>query len=348
MTIKCPSCQEDCLAPDTTLPVQGREVHCPSCRYTFTVRPHDSVRSETAPPGSPNRGERGPRTPDRLSAAPSPLLGVLQPIPHWMVEVYQTPPPIERPPPSDPKPHLSTEEPSPDIVEKRVGGTPLIVDDTLDEPVVALPQEPSVPASFVSGRHPAVGGYRDRKVPKRWLLVVTILSGLALCAILLLVVVGRQGGGHKAGEAVRSLRALLPFQATEEGTFHFSEYTSDLISRAEGNPPLFVIEGKVTNRHPKPCHSVKVRGILFDQRGKRANEETAYCGNIMTRKELARESEEAIRKRLQNPMGSNLSNFNIQPGNTIPFMLVFFNPPERLSEFSIEIAGYDLHDTPPD
>ena len=39
-----------------------------------------------------------------------------------------------------------------------------------------------------------------------------------------------------------------------------------------------------------------------------------------------------------------LSNFNIEPGKSVPFMLIFFDPPGKLSEFSLEVHKYTLQD----
>jgi len=362
MIINCPNCQEECLAPDPPLSSDGIEVQCRHCQFSFTVRSHESEGPPERPtPSAPRDTEAHPPG-DPLSRSPLPPPHTLQPIPTWMVQAYETAPQTQ---PSDSpdlahaslpqEPLMDAQEPDPltrpihpHNTEEDAADIPLIVDDALNEAAASLQAEPHVPVPVSGGRREIAKRTGGRRNPGRWVLP-GILASVGLCVILLLLAT-RSGQGvlQKTGDVFRFLRTFLPFQGAEEGTLNFSNYNSDFVSRGTGASPLFVIEGKVTNNHPKPCQSILVKGILFDERGKRSTEETAYCGNILTRKELGSDPEEVIRKRLQNPLGSSLSNLNLQPGKSIPFMLVFFDPPEKLSEFSIEIAGYNLQETPPE
>ena len=45
---------------------------------------------------------------------------------------------------------------------------------------------------------------------------------------------------------------------------------------------------------------------------------------------------EEINEGLKNQYGKGRMNFNIQPDATIPFMIVFGNLPDNLSEFTVE------------
>jgi hypothetical protein len=231
-----------------------------------------------------------------------------------------------------------------DAMRERVRDIPILLDDTLYEDTSLLEQDPFIPSTVSSPR------WKDRSRRevgprgKRWFLAAILLA-LALSLALLVSRGCLHGFGNKAVDLSHSLISLIPFRNTEEGGLHFSNYNSDFVDRGTDKQKIFVIEGKVTNNYSKPCHSIQVKGVLLDERGNQSAEETVYCGNILSKQELRTASEEAIRKKLQNPVGSSLSNFNIQPGKSIPFTLVFFSPPEKLSEFSIEIAGYNLHDS---
>ena len=107
----------------------------------------------------------------------------------------------------------------------------------------------------------------------------------------------------------------------------------------------FVIEGKVTNHHKSPCNSIQVKGTLFDERGNPSVEGVVYCGNILTTKQIKSYPRKKIEKMLQNTYGETLSNFNIEPGKSVPFMLIFFYPPGKLSEFSVEVHQYTLQES---
>ena len=276
-----------------------------------------------------------------ISAPYGPLQGNRQRIPFWMVQAYDVP---------GPDPASSDFEEDPRMRELHTDrleegkDIPLLLDDSLYQEGGSSGDEPFVPEPVSGKRWKNRAGTVGPRRPKRWFRYA-ILAALGFGLLLLLWNLGLRGMVQKAGNLSRTIGAWLPSNDTEDGGLNFSHYNSDFVQRKAGKAPLFVIEGKVTNNHAKPCHSIQVKGVLFNERGKRSDEETAYCGNILTKKELASASEESIRKRLQNPVGSNLSNFNIPPGKLIPFMLVFFDPPEKLSEFSIEIAGYTLQET---
>ncbi len=70
-----------------------------------------------------------------------------------------------------------------------------------------------------------------------------------------------------------------------------------------------------------------------------AQSQTVYGGNILTDLDLASMDLNAIKKRLANRAGDNRSNYKVQPGKNLPFMVVFANLPDDLEEFVVEPAG---------
>ena len=69
------------------------------------------------------------------------------------------------------------------------------------------------------------------------------------------------------------------------------------------------------------------------------HEELIYCGNVMSDLELANLEWDKIEARLANRLGDNRSNVKIEPGKSIPFMVVFSGLPDDLEEFTIEVTG---------
>jgi uncharacterized cupredoxin-like copper-binding protein len=69
------------------------------------------------------------------------------------------------------------------------------------------------------------------------------------------------------------------------------------------------------------------------------HEEKVYCGNVMSDLELANLDWKKIQARLSNRLGDNRSNVKIEPGKSIPFMVVFSGLPDDLEEFTIEVTG---------
>ncbi len=101
---------------------------------------------------------------------------------------------------------------------------------------------------------------------------------------------------------------------------------------------VFVIRGEVLNRSKAAQSLVQVRGNLFGPDGRTVASRTAYCGNVIDDAELPRLSAEAVDARLQNQVGDALSNVDIAPNTTVPFVVVFPEPPEGVEKYNAEVA----------
>jgi pilus assembly protein FimV len=102
---------------------------------------------------------------------------------------------------------------------------------------------------------------------------------------------------------------------------------------------LFVITGRVKNGYSDNRSFINVTGKLFTKGKKLVKTENVFCGNVLSDIELSNMDFAAIQKRLANRYGDNRSNFQVQPGKELPFMIVFSNLPDNLEEFAIEAAG---------
>ena len=102
---------------------------------------------------------------------------------------------------------------------------------------------------------------------------------------------------------------------------------------------LFIISGTVKNEFNESRKYIRIRGSLFSAGKTLAKEVTVYGGNIISDMNLSEMSLMEINQRLSNRFGDNKSNFDVKPGQSIPFMIVFSDLPESLEEFTIETAG---------
>lgn len=107
-------------------------------------------------------------------------------------------------------------------------------------------------------------------------------------------------------------------------------------NRMVGN--LMVIEGYAVNRNGQPISKVKVRAKLLDSAGDSVGESEAYCGDLLSEEELSNLTEKEIRAELINPLGKKVPNANIVSNGNIPFMIIFFNSPQRAAEYIVEVA----------
>jgi predicted Zn finger-like uncharacterized protein len=99
---------------------------------------------------------------------------------------------------------------------------------------------------------------------------------------------------------------------------------------------LFVVRGVATNGYSEPRSAMAVKGQIFNRDGGLLRERVAYCGNALSENELRSLPLAKLRERSDNQFGDSLSNLNVAPGKSIPFVIVFSNLPPNLAEFSVE------------
>jgi predicted Zn finger-like uncharacterized protein len=104
---------------------------------------------------------------------------------------------------------------------------------------------------------------------------------------------------------------------------------------------ILVVEGIVVNNNDYSVSKIRVRGTVLNESGGSIMEVESYCGTIISDEELSNLTEIEIRQELSNPYGNGFPNKDIPYGGKIPFMLVFTNPAEGASEFTVELAGVE-------
>jgi predicted Zn finger-like uncharacterized protein len=122
---------------------------------------------------------------------------------------------------------------------------------------------------------------------------------------------------------------------------------------------IFVVEGEAVNHWKESRSFIKVKGVLLDSQGNKVQEREAYCGNILSEKDLKEMTKGAVEKSLASQFGISFSNVNIQPNKGVPFMMVFWDLPTekppgkpspessakpgeaplKLSDFTIEVVS---------
>ncbi|MBE9546593.1 MAG: zinc-ribbon domain-containing protein [Proteobacteria bacterium] len=102
---------------------------------------------------------------------------------------------------------------------------------------------------------------------------------------------------------------------------------------------ILVVQGTIVNKCDYPISRIKVCGKLLDASEKVLDEVEFYCGNLLTDEELSNLTKKEITGELSIPLGSEVSNNNIDTGGKIPFMIVFANPSKEAEELIVELAG---------
>lgn len=104
---------------------------------------------------------------------------------------------------------------------------------------------------------------------------------------------------------------------------------------------LFIIKGKIINNYPQPRSHILLKGIIEDDKRNPIAQKTAYAGNTFTENELKSITLEEIDQKLNIKEGVNNSNVNVAPMEAVPFMIIFINLPDSMSEYVVETVSSD-------
>jgi hypothetical protein len=102
---------------------------------------------------------------------------------------------------------------------------------------------------------------------------------------------------------------------------------------------LFCIQGVVLNNYPGSRSSIRVKGSLLDEKGAAVKQKLAFAGNTFSENELKDMTLEQINEGLANRTGKGNANVNVKPQASVPFMIVFEDLPDNLSEFTVEAVS---------
>ena len=99
---------------------------------------------------------------------------------------------------------------------------------------------------------------------------------------------------------------------------------------------VYVIKGKIINNYPASRSYILIKGSIEDENKKTVDQKLVYAGNIFTENELKGMTREEIEKGMSNKTGKNNSNLNVLSQFSVPFMIVFYDLPDNISEFLVE------------
>jgi predicted Zn finger-like uncharacterized protein len=219
------------------------------------------------------------------------------------------------------------------------------VEQTLEEDeglaeTIAIP-EPETKKTEKAPPEPVVGAPASAAAPK------PVKKGVSKSLVFLLLIAILGGGAYGTYYLLNQNGIEIPFlsdylkpKVVDPGNLKLTTYdiNSKFIDNASVGK-LFVVSGKVKNGYTENRGMITLVGKLFSTGKVTVNQERVYCGNIMSDLELANLDWDKIKARLSNRLGDNRSNVKIEPGKSIPFMVVFSGLPDDLEEFTIEVTG---------
>ncbi|GAB7079204.1 hypothetical protein JCM14635_08770 [Megalodesulfovibrio paquesii] len=103
--------------------------------------------------------------------------------------------------------------------------------------------------------------------------------------------------------------------------------------------PLLVVEGRVVNASREPVDLVEVEATLFGEGGRVLMVKRSMAGVTVALSQLETFLEGDIEALLNDEAGILTTNRNVGQNDSVPFMVVFFTPPEGVHEFAVKVAA---------
>jgi len=104
--------------------------------------------------------------------------------------------------------------------------------------------------------------------------------------------------------------------------------------KGENAGQLFVVKGVVINQGRTKKSGIRIRAELLGGNRQTIAEKTVYAGNVIPG--LGSMGRGAIEAAMANRFGDGLINVDVAQGKSVPFMLVFFDPPAGIEEYRLE------------
>lgn len=105
---------------------------------------------------------------------------------------------------------------------------------------------------------------------------------------------------------------------------------------------ISVIEGKTVNGFPEPRELIRVEASLYDAAGNVLVSKQQLAGTSVSLFQLQVLGEQELEQALANKIDILTNNTNVVPGGEVPFMVVFYNPPDNATEFGVKVIDARL------
>jgi len=225
--------------------------------------------------------------------------------------------------------------------EEEAGGAEKPADRTdLEEPALADIEERGEEIFTGETETPSAAPVQDRRTKSHFLpvLLVIILLLMGSAAAIRFWAPPRLVPGF-----LSFLKPVEKPQIADMGVrrLSFKAVTGSFVA-SEKAGRLFVIQGMVKNNYPKSRSFIRIKGTILDEKGQVVKKKLVYAGNTFKEEEIKELSLEEIEKAMGNRYGMGGKNFNVVPGVLVPFMIIFGDLPEGLSEFTVEAVSSSL------
>ena len=143
---------------------------------------------------------------------------------------------------------------------------------------------------------------------------------------------GRTSSGNVSPAQARS--------GPEKAVFDVGNLKGNLNKQASGEP-LYVVRGTVTNVGKNLSNGIRVEAILLGRDNQAIVKSGTFAGNVIDESLISHMTRFRIEGFLGMRHGEGDVNRNIPAGKTLPFMVVFFDPPEGIQSFTVKAMDVD-------
>lgn len=341
MVIQCKQCETTYNFDESELLGGQVEVRCVRCKNVFTINQTSSVIEQPTQPLPAIETETAPEIMEPvadLQPAPEPEPLPL-PLPVWDADSdafsfsssddfsFGDDETLSSQPFSEPTTAADNQQPQEFIFE------------SLEPESEVIEPEPFTPPS---DEEPVAAKQEPKETPRPKKEQRKTSKFMIFLLLLILLIAGAYGyffvtlGTTDVMKMIQTIQQQLqPPAQNQQGELGISTTKSYYVdNRVIGQ--LFVIKGRATNNHATAQSELRVKGTLYQKEGAPLLHQAAYCGNIISNEELETSSIESLNNQMSNPFGTALSNVNVAPGQSLPFMIVFTGLPEEFNEFSVE------------
>lgn len=200
-----------------------------------------------------------------------------------------------------------------------------------EKPLVAEKAASDLSLSFngaADSQDAAARGVKKRKAPIAALLVLVVLCGAGYAAWLYAPTLSAMFRPAPVRQApVEDLISLIALRDVRQYTVNNDK-----------TGPLSVIEGKAVNGFPAARELIRVEASLYDKDGKVLVSKDQTAGPSVSLFQLQVLGEQELEQALSNKISILSANTNVPPGGEVPFMIVFYNPPDSAAEFGVKIV----------
>lgn len=326
MIVQCPNCKTTYNFEDEMIKPEGVKAKCTVCEHVFVVAPESDVSEQ--------------------QAEPEEAAGVAEPEAAGPEEVPEAEPEEAAAPEEEEaaEPEEAPEGPEEEPEEEPLGGGMSL---DLDE---APKKKKKKKKSAVRGE----GG--KKKVVVAAVLALVLLVGGGAAGIYFFapeLIPGMTGsadrtedeedGGPAAAESGEESRtgegsggqasALPDVQNIVLSDIRQYYVDNDKAGR------VFVVEGKAVNDFDKTKERIQIEVSLLNAQGEILTSKAFPAGNTLDLYGLQNLSREKIEAGLSDDVGVASRNANVEPGQSVPFMAVFFDPPAGVREFMVKVTG---------